>query len=58
MTELILYHYEASLHSEKIRILMGFRGLSSVMLHRETLQGGTVAVHFPRLGYRLRTTFN
>ncbi|WP_247997895.1 glutathione S-transferase N-terminal domain-containing protein [Brucella tritici] len=28
MTDLILHHYEASPYSEKIRILMGFKGLS------------------------------
>ena len=27
-----------------------------IILHRETPQGGYVAVHFPRLGYPLRTT--
>ena len=28
MTDLILHHYEASPYSEKIRTLMGFKGLS------------------------------
>ncbi|SFD30762.1 MULTISPECIES: glutathione S-transferase N-terminal domain-containing protein [Rhodobacterales] len=36
MTDLILHHYEASPYSEKIRTLMGFKGLSwsSVIGHR------------------------